>query len=65
MRFRNAFSTESKSECDHRDFRCSLGDLFRALGDPNGVYVTVRTPDAVTLTTFEQVVRQKLVAAIA
>ncbi|MFN6498077.1 MAG: NAD(P)H-binding protein [Nostoc sp. DedQUE01] len=42
-----------------------LGDLFRALGDPNGVYATVRTPDAVTPTTFEQFVKQKLLAAIA
>jgi hypothetical protein len=41
-----------------------LGDLFRALGDPDGVYATARTPDAVTPTTFEQFVRQKLLPAI-
>jgi uncharacterized protein YbjT (DUF2867 family) len=41
-----------------------LGNLFRALGDPNGVYATVRTPEAVTPTTFEQFVRKKLLPAI-
>lgn len=41
-----------------------LGNLFRALGDPNGVYATVRTPEAVTSTTFEQFVRKKLLPAI-
>jgi uncharacterized protein YbjT (DUF2867 family) len=42
-----------------------LGDLFRALGDPNGVYATVRTPDAVTPTTFEQFVKHKLLPTLA
>jgi hypothetical protein len=37
-----------------------MGDLFCALGDPNGIYATVRTPEAVTPTTFEQFVRAKL-----
>ena len=46
------------------DVQRELGDLFRVLGDPNGVYATVRTPDAVTPTTFEQFVRQKLLPAI-
>jgi uncharacterized protein YbjT (DUF2867 family) len=41
-----------------------LGDLFRALGDLHGVYATVRTPDAITPTTFEQFVHQKLLPAI-
>lgn len=46
------------------DVQRELGDLFRALGDPNGVYATVRTPEAVTPTTFKQFVRQKLLPAI-
>lgn len=46
------------------DVQRELGDLFRALGDPNGIYATVRTPDAVTPTTFEQFVKQKLLSAI-
>lgn len=37
-----------------------MGDLFRALGDPNGVYATARTLDANTPTTFEQFVKHKL-----
>jgi uncharacterized protein YbjT (DUF2867 family) len=34
--------------------------LFRALGDPNGVYATPRTPDAVTPTSFQTFVRTEL-----
>jgi uncharacterized protein YbjT (DUF2867 family) len=41
-----------------------LGDLFRALGNPNGIYATVRTPEAVTPTTFEQFVTYKLLKHI-
>ena len=37
-----------------------MGDLFRALGDPDGIYATARTPDATTPTTFEQFVKHKL-----
>jgi uncharacterized protein YbjT (DUF2867 family) len=37
-----------------------MGDLFRALGDPDGVYATARTPDAFTPTTFEQFVKHKI-----
>lgn len=28
-----------------------IGDLFRALGDPDGIYATARTPEAITPTT--------------
>ena len=37
-----------------------MSDLFRALGDPDGIYATARTPEATTPTTFEQFVRKKL-----
>lgn len=37
-----------------------MGDLFRALGDPDGVYATARTAEATTPTTFEQFVKYKL-----
>ncbi|KYC40977.1 hypothetical protein WA1_24365 [Scytonema hofmannii PCC 7110] len=37
-----------------------LGNLFRALGDPDGIYATARTPEAITTTTFEQFVTHKL-----
>ncbi|MBD1868866.1 NAD(P)H-binding protein [Cyanobacteria bacterium FACHB-471] len=37
-----------------------MSDLFRALGDPDGVYATARTPEAKTPTTFEQFVRNKI-----
>ncbi|MBD2730199.1 NmrA family NAD(P)-binding protein [Nostoc sp. FACHB-892] len=37
-----------------------MGDLFRALGDPDGVYATARTPEAKTPTTFEQFVKNKI-----
>jgi uncharacterized protein YbjT (DUF2867 family) len=42
------------------DVQRELGQLFRALGDPDGVYATARTPEAITPTTFEQFVRTKL-----
>jgi uncharacterized protein YbjT (DUF2867 family) len=42
------------------EVQCELGDLFRALGDPDGVYATARTLDATTPTTFEQFVKHKL-----
>jgi uncharacterized protein YbjT (DUF2867 family) len=41
-----------------------LGDLFRALGDPDGIYATARTPEAVTPTTFEQFAKNKLLPHI-
>ncbi len=37
-----------------------MGDLFRALGDPDGVYAAARTPEATTPTTFEQFVKNKI-----
>lgn len=37
-----------------------MGELFRALGDPDGVYATARTPEATTPTTFEQFVKTKI-----
>lgn len=46
------------------DVQRELGNLFHALGDPNGVYGTVRTPEAVTPTTFEQFARKKLLPII-
>ena len=46
------------------DVQRELGNLFHALGDPNGVYATVRTPEAVTPTTFEQFARKKLLPLI-
>ncbi len=42
------------------DVQRELGHLFRALGDPDGVYATARTPEAITPTTFEQFARNKL-----
>jgi uncharacterized protein YbjT (DUF2867 family) len=42
------------------DVQRELGNLFRALGDPDGVYATARTPEAITPTTFEQFVKHKL-----
>ncbi|GAP96908.1 NmrA family NAD(P)-binding protein [Leptolyngbya sp. NIES-2104] len=42
------------------EVRHEMDDLFRALGDPDGVYATVRTPEAVTPTTFEQFVKNKI-----
>lgn len=44
------------------DVQREMGNLFTALGDPNGVYATVRTPEAVTPTTFEQFIKNKLLA---
>jgi uncharacterized protein YbjT (DUF2867 family) len=46
------------------DVQTELGHLFRALGDPDGVYATARTPEAITPTTFEQFVRTKLLTSI-
>jgi uncharacterized protein YbjT (DUF2867 family) len=46
------------------DVQRELGHLFRALGDPDGVYATARTPEAITPTTFEQFVRTKLLTSI-
>ena len=34
--------------------------LYHALGDPEGVYATPRTPEAVTLTSFQEFVRTEL-----
>ncbi|EAU68720.1 NmrA family NAD(P)-binding protein [Stigmatella aurantiaca] len=45
--------------------RQQLGDLFRALGDPNGIYATARTPEAFTPTTFETFARNKLLPLLA
>lgn len=42
------------------DVQKELGNLFRALGDPDGIYATARTPEAVTPTTFEQFAKNKL-----
>jgi uncharacterized protein YbjT (DUF2867 family) len=42
------------------DVQRELGNLFRALGNPDGIYATVRTPEAVTPTTFEQFATYKL-----
>jgi uncharacterized protein YbjT (DUF2867 family) len=42
------------------DVQREMGDLFRALGNPDGVYATARTAEAVTPTTFEQFVKHKL-----
>ncbi|KAM3094282.1 NAD(P)H-binding protein [Phormidesmis sp. 146-35] len=46
------------------DVQTELGHLFRALGDPDGVYATARTPEAITPTTFDQFVRTKLFPTI-
>ena len=37
-----------------------LIDLFKALGDPDGVYATARTFEAFTPTTFKKFVENKL-----
>lgn len=37
-----------------------MDELFRALGDPDGVYATVRTPEATTPTTFKQFIEKKI-----
>ena len=42
------------------EVRQEMGDLFRSLGDPDGVYATARTPEATTPTTFEQFVKHKI-----
>ncbi len=46
------------------DVQRELGKLFFALGDPDGVYATARTPEAFTPTTFEQFVKNKLLPNI-
>jgi uncharacterized protein YbjT (DUF2867 family) len=46
------------------DVQKELGNLFRALGDPDGVYATARTPEAFTPTKFEQFVKNKLLPNI-
>jgi uncharacterized protein YbjT (DUF2867 family) len=42
------------------EVRREMGDLLRALGDPDGVYATARTPEATTPTTFKQFVKSKI-----
>jgi uncharacterized protein YbjT (DUF2867 family) len=37
-----------------------MDELFRALGDPDGVYATARTPEAITPTTFKQFIEKKI-----
>jgi uncharacterized protein YbjT (DUF2867 family) len=37
-----------------------LGDLLCALGNPDGIYATARTPESITPTTFEQFAAYKL-----
>lgn len=44
--------------------RRELIDLFKALGDPGGVYATARTFEALTPTTFEEFVENKLIAIL-
>jgi uncharacterized protein YbjT (DUF2867 family) len=46
------------------DVQRELGNLFRALGNPNGIYATARTPEAFTPTRFEQFVTHKLLKHI-
>ncbi len=46
------------------DVRRELGNLFRALGNPDGIYATARTPEAFTSTTFEQFAIHKLLKHI-
>ncbi|XGV97600.1 MAG: hypothetical protein ACAF41_01365 [Leptolyngbya sp. BL-A-14] len=46
------------------DAQRELGNLFRALGNPDGIYATARTPEAVTSTTFKQFVTHKLAKVI-
>lgn len=41
-----------------------LIDLFKALGDPDGIYATARTPEDFTPTTFEKFVADKLVPSL-
>jgi uncharacterized protein YbjT (DUF2867 family) len=41
-----------------------MTELLQALGDPNGVYATPRTPDAFTPTSFEEFVRAELLARL-
>ena len=41
-----------------------LIDLFKALGDPNGVYATVRTAEDFTPTTFKKFVENKLMPSL-
>jgi uncharacterized protein YbjT (DUF2867 family) len=41
-----------------------LGNLFRALGNPDGIYATARTPEAATPTTFEEFATHKLLKHI-
>ncbi|GJD19376.1 NmrA family transcriptional regulator [Rivularia sp. IAM M-261] len=42
------------------DVQRELGNLFRALGDPEGIYATAQTDEAATPTTFEQFAKNKL-----
>ncbi|MEG4855332.1 NAD(P)H-binding protein [Microcoleus sp. B5-D4] len=46
------------------DVQRQLGNLFRALGNPDGIYATARTPEAITPTTFEQFAIHKLLKHI-
>ncbi|MDZ7966700.1 MAG: NAD(P)H-binding protein [Nostoc sp. DedSLP03] len=46
------------------DVQRELGNLFRALGNPDGIYATPRTPEAVTPTRFKQFVTDKLLKHI-
>ncbi len=46
------------------DVQRELGNLFRALGNPGGIYATARTPEAITPTTFEQFAIHKLLKHI-
>jgi uncharacterized protein YbjT (DUF2867 family) len=46
------------------DVQRELRHLFHALGDPDGVYATARTPEAFTPTTFDQFARKKLFSII-
>jgi uncharacterized protein YbjT (DUF2867 family) len=46
------------------DVQRELGNLFRALGNSDGIYATARTPEAITSTTFEQFVIHKLLKHI-
>jgi uncharacterized protein YbjT (DUF2867 family) len=46
------------------DVQTELGHLFRALGNPDGVYATARTPETITPTTFDRFVRTKLFPTI-
>lgn len=41
-----------------------LIDLFKALGDPNGIYATARTREDFTPTTFKKFIENKLVPAL-